>query len=182
MNRSALRVLATLCLLLGMARLASAADDLAQWKTFMSAKGGFSVSVPSVPMEAPQPDGVAYGLEKDNLALAVVYNDHSAAKVEQQKPDGLLNAARDGLLVEEKGKKSRLLVEKKLPQAGLEGREFRAVTTDGVLLHVRLFLVKQRLYQLIAAMPLKSEKGLEKQTAKFLDSFQLVAPKSSTAP
>jgi hypothetical protein len=51
-----------------------------------------------------------------------------------------------------------------------------------MLLRVRLFLVKQRLYQLIAAMPSKSEKGLEKQTLKFLDSFQLIAPKSSAAP
>jgi hypothetical protein len=72
------------------------------------------------------------------------------------------------------------MVETKVTQAGLEGREFRAVTTDGVLLRVRLFLVKRRLYQLIAAMPSKSEKGLEKQTLKFLDSFQLLAPAKSS--
>jgi hypothetical protein len=94
----------------------------------------------------------------------------------------VLNAARDALLVEERGKKSRVLNESKVTQHGLDGREFRAVTTGGMLLRVRLFLVKQRLYQLIAAMPSKSEKGLEKQTLKFLDSFQLIAPKSSAAP
>jgi hypothetical protein len=163
-----------------MARLTSAADDLAYWKTFVPAKGGFSVSVPSVPMEAAQADGVAYGVEVGTMALAVVYNDYTAAKVEQQKPDALLNAARDALLLEERGKKSRLLGEGKVTQSGSEGKEFRAVTSEGILLRVRLFLVKQRLYQLIVAMPSKSEKGYEKQTLKFLDSFQLVAPAKSS--
>lgn len=130
-------------------------------------------------MEASQPDGVAYGLEVGSLALAVVYNDYAAAKVEQQKPDALLNAARDAMLVEGRGKKSKLLGEGKVAQSGIEGREFRAVTTAGMLLRVRMFLVKQRMYQLIVAMPSKSEKGLEKQTLKFLDSFQLVAPPKS---
>jgi hypothetical protein len=69
------------------------------------AKGGFSVSVPSVPMEAPQLDGVAYGLEKDSLALAVLYNDYAADKVESQKPDGILNAARDALLVKRRAER-----------------------------------------------------------------------------
>jgi hypothetical protein len=179
MKRSALQVLATLCLLLGMARLGSAADDLVQWKTFIPGKGGFSVSVPGIPMEAAQPDGVAYGLDQGSLALAIVYNDYAPAKVEQQKPETLLNAARDAMLVEERGKKSKLLSEGKVAQSGIEGREFRAATTGGILLRVRLFLVKQRMYQLIVAMPLKSEKGFEKQTLKFLDSFQLVAPPKS---
>jgi hypothetical protein len=108
-----------------------------------------------------------------------MYNDYAAAKVEQQKVEGLLNAARDALLVEERGKKSRVLSEGKVTQNAVEGREFRAVTSGGIVLRVRLFLVKQRLYQLIVATPLKSEKGFEKQSLKFLDSFLLVAPKSS---
>jgi hypothetical protein len=180
MKHSFLRVLAALCLVMAVARVAIAADEQGQWKKIVSTRGNFSVLMPGVPTEEKQSDGSFFGLEKDGLVMAVVYNDHPNGDIEKLKPQVLLDAARDGVLKEDGGKKSKLLNERKVSLGNLTGKEFRAVTTDDVLLRVRVFLVKRRLYQVLVGMPRKSEKEFGKQTEKFLESFKLVAPPKSS--
>lgn len=73
----------------------------------------------------------------------------------------------------------KLVREKDLRLDGQFGREMVAGNDKEIVID-RMFLVRQRLYQIITTMPLSSAKdeAAQRDAAKFLDSFQFAAIKS----
>jgi hypothetical protein len=148
------------------------------WKDFISPDGRFTVQFPGTPKQASQTqttklgplDAKVFLLELPDGLYAVWYVDYPREALARNRPDELLDGARDGAVANVKGK---LAGETKITQNGFPGRELRieVTTRKGVAAAtVRLYFVKERLYQAIVVM----DKAREAQTEirKFLDSFR----------
>jgi hypothetical protein len=108
-----------------------------------------------------------YGYEYGGLnggALMVLHNDYPEALL-AAGPKVLLDGAVKGV-----GTRGKVTSDKEIKVEGNPGREIK-VDVKGVPLHMRVFLVKNRMYQLMAAN--KAGAVTEEDTKKFFDSFKL---------
>jgi hypothetical protein len=152
-----------------------------QPQAFTSAAGGFSVMAPG-PVEekiqsldiplAGKIDMHAFNGHKGNISYVVAYADYPVEIVSQRDPEKVLDGSRDGMVGNINGK---LLTEFKISIDGYPGREIVVDTKIGdgqdATIKARLYLVGNRLYQLIALAP-KGE-GLG-DMQPFLESFALL--------
>ncbi len=149
------------------------------WKEFQSKEGGFSVLLPGAPVEEKQavqtelgPIEVrtfTFGLKENVGAYVVSFNDYPVELVKQSDPQKMLDGARDGAVRTVKG---RLLSEKKITLDGAPGRELRIEAPGTLVIQSRIYLVKNRLYQILAVT--QKEKAADAEITKFRDSFKLV--------
>jgi len=156
------------------------------WETFSSPKGGFAVSMPSPPVEKkqvvntpiPQLDVYSFTVElKGNPAAhrgavfyAVYYSDYPDTHVQQTEPEKILDAARDGGVASSRG---HLISELIISLDGYPGRDIRiALPTIRAVMRFRIYLVRQRLYQL--AVVTSKDEASSQDIGQFLDSFRLL--------
>lgn len=165
----------TLPLVLGVAQ-----DDLPKnWKPFTSKEGGFTVALPAAgPSEGKRtvktPAGnievTFYLVEvKDQGSYVVTFSDFSEEALKGGTDDKRLDNARDGAVQTAKGK---LKSEKRLMLGDYPGRELIIESEAKGGVRTRIYAVKGRLFQTMAA---GGRAFLQtKETTQFLDSFQLV--------
>jgi len=164
-----------LCLAPSLARGRGEAD----WKEFTSKEGGFAVKLPGTPTEdrrttrspAGSFTGTVYVLEgkKGNEFYLAGFTDLPAAAVKAGTDAQRLDAARDEAIAHVRGK---LVDERRIDLKGHPGREVTIEVDPKTFIQVRLYLVKQRLYQVLVVGG-KDVAGA-KHTLRFLDSFRLV--------
>jgi hypothetical protein len=149
----------------------------AQWRTFTPPQGGFSVSFPSEPSSDTSVEIGAAGLrllthtfdvETDDHNFGVAYNDLPES-LQRKAPSALLDGAVNGAVANIHG---RLLQHSEISLGAYPGREFRAQTHDGHVMHVRVFVVRHRVYQIMVVS--KTDKALRSEVFSFLESFRLV--------
>jgi hypothetical protein len=166
---------ALVALLILFCRGASAADAPAKWQTFVSEEGGFSVLFPGTPrpiVDPPDPNGTKshqFLVELGRTAYIVGYTDYKFGTFVGHTPQQVLDNARDKLV---KGQPVKLLEDKAIALAGRAGREVAFEEKDGFTQIYDLYLVGDRLYQVISAGP----KGHDKSAAaiRFRDSFRFI--------
>jgi hypothetical protein len=153
-----------------------------EWKEFTSKDGGFSVSFPSSPKEMtlsqPTPLGKfdfhAFAVELPGNAggYTVMYFDLPEAMAKQPGvTDQILNTIPQQL--KSNAPNANLTTEvKKITLGGHSGREFAVEMPGKGTAHVRVFLVKNRLYQVIAGGA--KERLSSPDTQRFLNSFKLM--------
>lgn len=152
-----------------------------EWKTFAPEKEGFSVLMPGTPKkEEDPPIPTDYGQVKSYSYMAmsgagifgVSYSDYpvSITQVDAKK---VLDGERDRIL---KGSKLKLISEKDVVSGDTTGRELQLETPEGMVSKGRLYLAKQRLFQvMVVTSKARAEVPEAQQDAsKFLDSFQLL--------
>ncbi len=160
------------------------------WQTFSSKEGGFTLSLPGKPKEQRQPVGTAggsvtaimYFTEVGSTAFGVGYGDYpgSAANVD---PQAVLKGARDGAA---KNVNGTVVSEKPIELAGHPGLEIAVETPasakmpGGAMYRARIYLVGNRLYQVIYVALKKEEHAADYQ--KLFDSFHLDNPPTPNAP
>ena len=160
---------ASLLLLLAMAAHARAND----WKKFTSEKGTFSVLLPGTPEESVQRnpkignENHSFFVRIDHKSLGVAYSDFADEEVTASKIDALLDNARDDGAETTNG---TVREEKKIDLDGHPGREVLIDTPRGYTYRVRFYLVKNRLYDVVALA--KKGKENDADVVKFFDSFQ----------
>ncbi|MBE7385347.1 MAG: hypothetical protein F6J95_028600 [Leptolyngbya sp. SIO1E4] len=150
------------------------------FEEFASEAGQFSIAAPS-PMEetqqsVPTPVGpidiYTFTAEEENSAYVVAYSDYPAEVVEQSDPESLLDSSRDGALGNLNG---TLLSEDPIDIDGNPGRSLviDAITETGeaATINSRIYLVNNRLYQILVVMPKGQEATAD--AATFLESFTL---------
>jgi len=151
-----------------------------EFKTFTSKAHGFSVLLPATPKEEtaklPSPFGEltihAYLTETNDgkVAWIVTSSDYPAGTVKDENRDNILDGVVKGSAEGVKGKlltQSKIALDKKYA-----GRSMQAeVPTTGIY-HARVYLVGDRLYQIVVLGPKDVATGVE--ATKFLDSFKLV--------
>ena len=149
------------------------ADD---WKEFKSEPGGFSILLPGTPKEEAQEITTGWTchsfiVSADNdVDCGVAYLDIPDAFAKLNTIDEKLDSCRTGLVKTFMG---RVREETKiaLHGNGSPGRDLLIDVPDGPTFRWRVFLVKERLYQVYTRV----EKGKENdaEVIKFLDSFKL---------
>jgi hypothetical protein len=139
-----------------------------------------SVLMPGTPTEQTQTQDTELGVidvhsftfEQSGVAYLVGYNIFPAAVIEVATPGSMLDGARDGQVEAVKG---TLVNEQEITMGAYPGRdlEIQIENSDGTAsLRSRIFLVRDRLYQLVVVGP--KGQSTSPDTTKFLDSFKLV--------
>jgi hypothetical protein len=165
----------TLPLMLGAAQ----PENLPQgWRVFTSKEGSFSVKLPGAPEERKQRVTTAtttldvylflVEAKEEGAAYVVSYSDLPADEVKPGAENKRLDLARDGAVEKARGK---LRSEKKIELDGFPGRELVIETPKDVVIRMRLYAVKQRLYQAMAMGP--GGFAQSKDATLFLDSLRL---------
>lgn len=144
----------------------------AGWTLHTSTAGRFSILMPAEPNVQEQPVDTAAGklinhislAQKGSAAFAISYADYPPNDAE---PQGVLDSVRDGAI---NGIKGTLVRGKNITHKTYPGREFQA-STQGALYTSRIFLVKNRLYQMVVVAPVGQLTDAE--VNRFLTSFDL---------
>ena len=175
MRRILSRMLCAAALVLGVSMAAGAVDV---WKEVRSSEGGFTAVFPADPkIKTEPPDlsgGVAnvYLVDLGKTAYEVSYTDYQPGTFAGRSVDAIFNLARDDLV---KGQPVKLLADRKITLGDRPGREVVFADQDGYTQVYRFFVVKDRIYAVVAGGPAGSEKSPEAK--RFLESFRLVAGK-----
>jgi hypothetical protein len=147
---------------------------------FSSEAGKFSISTPAVMEETQQSVQTPVGpinihtftAESDNAAYVVAYSDYPPEIVAQTDPTMLLDSSRDGALNNLGG---TLVSEEVIDLEGNPGRSLvidtATETGDKATINSRIYLVENRLYQVLVVTPEGKEGKVD--SASFLESFDL---------
>jgi hypothetical protein len=148
------------------------------WQVFTSKQGGFTIKLPGAPMESKRRVASAAGVldvylfvvdGKDDASYVVSYSDLPGEQIKAGNEQKRLDFACEGAVNNARGK---LRSEKKIELDGHPGRELIIDTDKEIVIRMRIYAVKQRLYQVMAIGP-----GLFTQSqdaTRFLDSLRLV--------
>lgn len=162
----------------------AAERDPRAWREFSSAAGRFAVTMPGEPrlnvQRMPTPDGAGIPLHIHTLLTSaeygVIYADYPFEVKGDEVQRRLLDDGARGAVA---SVGARLLDLKEVSLGGHPGRALKELMPDGRVMHVRLYLVGSRLYQVAVTLP-KLEAAApeaafaEEVAAKFLDSFRLL--------
>lgn len=151
----------------------------ADWKTFESTEGKFSIlflkdpeeQTESVPTVIGTLETKFYMVETKDMAFSVNFVDYPAEIIQSGDVKMMLDGGVQGAVSNVDG---TLLEQKDISLDGHPGREMRAeakLEGDDVIFKARIYLVENRLY-MIQVVSLKS-KASSADVDKFLDSFQL---------
>lgn len=151
--------------------------SIGNWIEYRSDKGGFSILLPQKPQEQTQPIDTAGGTAQLNLALVnagdftlgVSYNDIPAEALKSGDANTLLQGGRDGTA---KNLKGRVVSDKAINLGAYPGIEFVVEAPDSVRYQARVYVVDNRLYQIMFIAP--QNKADQIDTAAFFDSFKLL--------
>ena len=163
-------------LLFALASTLAYAGDEPEWKEFASKEGRFKVLMPGIPKQNQVETESDFG--KGILHMNVVqagktmyganYCDFPAA-IKKVPLKQLFDSSRDGAVANLEGK---LANEKDIKLGEHPGREIQIDVANGKqLFRVRVYLVDQRLYQVVILGT--KEQATSKTADRFLDSFKL---------
>jgi hypothetical protein len=148
------------------------------WREFSSTEGRFRVQMPGTPVHKTQnvPLGgaqlvlhvFAHESAGGQEAYVVMYNDYPAALVQPGAAAAVLTGAQDGAIRGMPG--SKLTSARDITLDGYPGRELALEVSGKGKVHYRLYLVNNRLYQVVAQQARPSAETVE----KFFNSFQLL--------
>ena len=153
-----------------------------EWKEFRSKEGGFEVLTPVTPAYRKQSSNTPAGTFDVHFFAAsatphtyvISYLDFPEAQINESGPAAVLEANRDSFV---QGVRGKLAEDQKVSLDRHPGREFRVERPGdgqaaGREYRVRQYLVRNRLYQVIAVSP-KADSA-PPELARFLDSFKLL--------
>lgn len=137
------------------------------WQQFSSAEGNFTVSLPGVPTEQSEKDddgSVAnnFTVVNGDTVYLVTYSD-LVGEVNRVNPVEIFDAVCEGYTADG----DKLVNKREIELDGHPGRIVELNTTDGMVGKASMYLVGNRLYQLIVISP-NAEEG-----QKFFESFQI---------
>ena len=166
--------------LIALAPLAVAAE--AEWRTFTSRAGGFTVLMPGIPTFTATTDhtvvgGVIenlYSLETSAATFSAEYTNLPGVATFFESDDDLYDDAKEGMLKRTGGK---LISYFGIEQAGIKGKEIEceipaAVKLPLQRLRARFLLKEKRLY--VPSITIPGGKKDDPLFARYLDSFRLL--------
>jgi hypothetical protein len=151
-----------------------------QWKTFTSKEGGFSILMPGQPAQKKQTlntpagdiDTYFYVTTQDSgkVNYTVSYVDLPKG-VQNMPPPVMLEAMASGLMGDSRVK---VVSGESIKLGDYPGRAFKIEAPDKALIMHRAYIVKQRMYQVVAQVPQAQEKALVGDVERFFNSFKLL--------
>jgi hypothetical protein len=154
--------------------LATAGAARADWKERTWAKGKCSVLMPAAPMEQQSGRGEIVShlwIAVDGTTFYVVgfTTWPGFARADKARQRKALAGNRDSTA---SGKKGKVIFDKELMLGDHMGREVQVETPEGAVYRVRMYLVGDRLYQVLVQGARAAALG--KEADRYLDSFKLV--------
>ena len=159
-----------------------AAPGEADWRTFTSMTGGFTVLMPGTPTFTATTDHTVVGAVIENLynletpaaTFSAEYTDLPGVATFFESDDDLYDDAREGMLKRTGGK---LISYYGIEQAGIKGKEIECeIPSAGKLplqrLRARFLLKDKRLY--VPSITIPGGKKDNPLFARYLDSFRLL--------
>ena len=155
------------------------ADETTKGEVFTSKEGKFTITFPKKPTKQTQKVKTSLGelevhlyiVDQKDRGFITGTTDYPKGSIKDENREKMMDGARDGNVKSMKGK---LLSEKKvtLGKKKHQGRELliEMPAIKGVY-RSRLFLVGDRLYQIVALWPEEFVKS--KETTAYMDSFKL---------
>src|SRR5262245_17563822 len=162
--------------------LRASEEPKTEWKSFTSKDGRFSVQLPGTPRQKTVPTMSDFGkavLIFHTVALKEAmytanFCDFPVA-VKDVPVDKFFDASREGALRNLQGK---LESERKIKLNGHPGREQAIkLPEDGKIFRARVYLVGQRMYQVVILAP--KDVAFSKEADTFFDSFKLAKPQDA---
>ncbi len=150
------------------------------WRSFQDPAGKFTVLMPGQPQQRRQQQQTRLGtlevytfaVEQPGLsAHLVTYTDFPPEFIQAADPNKLLDNGRDEVIRQVQG---RLLSEGRITLNGSPGRELKLRAPGDLIIHSRIYLVDQRLYQLIVVTPESKAPSLSGSIRGFFQSFRLL--------
>jgi hypothetical protein len=141
-------------------------------QTFTSAEGRFTIQFPGTPMQdsATASAGTLYKFsvssDDNNIDYMVTYSDNP--NFVNRAPQDILLGARDGAVKAVDG--ATLTSDAAIDLNGVPGRAFTTTDKDGGSYATHIFLVGNRLYQLLVA---SNKDHPAAQTEQFMNSFHI---------
>ena len=126
---------------------------------------------------------VTWAIQTVGPFFAVSTADYPAGKMSNATTSKVLEGARDGAMQNVQGvveKDAPVFLELEGRKKRYEGREFFGSTKAGIRIGARLFLVDDRLYQLICVSPRRD--FTEEEFRKFVDSFKVKSAVAAAVP
>jgi len=148
-----------------------------EWQTVTSREGHFSAAFPGTPesltsiVENEENDMIVHSLilEQGPRAFAVHYTDYPVSMLHNANIDTFMYNVREGVLESVDG---RLLSEEPfVADTAFSGRSYRIDLPEGNMMRMKLVLVRQRLFQILAAMPV--DDGYSPEIMRFMDSVNI---------
>jgi hypothetical protein len=166
--RVVLALLAALC-------LAPAALAQAPWQPFQSSVDGFSILFPGKPEKTDKDFGKGavfhqFLVDSGDTAFLVLYTQYAPGTFVGKDPALILDKAKEGLIV---GLNVSVRVDRSFDFALNSARELVIDDEHGSTQVYRIYVVRDRLYQVICGGPKGFDKSPDAQ--RFQDSFQLIA-------
>ncbi|MCD8487196.1 MAG: hypothetical protein LRZ84_10815 [Desertifilum sp.] len=150
------------------------------WNTFSSPNGGFSILMPGTPQPVVQqtvnlPEGQVtsslFGSRTEDSAYIVGYSDLPGAAIASAADRQLLfDSFLEGFARSING---QVVGQNPIQLNRYEGREFEVQMNEGITAIGRVYLVEQRLYQMVAVI--QREQNSPQRIQGFFDSFRLGA-------
>jgi hypothetical protein len=149
------------------------------WTEYTSLEGGFLVSFPGAPTElartlstegAGDIEAHICIVKHEHSAYGIMYADYPESYIEQLETEHLFDIGLEGAVA---GSNATLLSESTISLDGHPGREVKAKLSEGgLVVRTRMYLVGNRLYQVIATVP--EDQVLSSNVDVFLNSFALL--------
>ncbi|MBN1392722.1 MAG: hypothetical protein JW947_07960 [Sedimentisphaerales bacterium] len=151
-------------------------DLLKGFKPYHAEDGRFTASFPGEPTKktqllytpTEQLDFVTYEAGSARSGFVVGYCDYSQEVTDKYEPQQMLDVSVIGAV---KNVQGELMEERELDFHGHPGKEIKIKAPDDLIIRARLILVKNRLYQVMAAS--SSAKVVEKKGTEFFESFRV---------
>ncbi len=148
-----------------------------EWQTVTSREGHFNALFPGAPeiqtslVENEENDMIVHSLilEQGPRAFAVHYTDYPVSMLHNANIDTFMYNVREGVLESVNG--TLLSEESFVADTVFSGRSYRIDLPEGNMMRMRLILVRQRLFQILAAMP--ADDGYSPEIIRFMDSVDI---------
>jgi hypothetical protein len=164
------------------------------WKSFPGKDGKFSVKFPEPPTESSKSQETARGTVQGHalefkggiVVLSVIYTDFPSLPTERKEQAELLERFQGNLLKSYQSVNPKVIRQEEISIEGNPGRHLHLELNGRFVVRVRVFLVGNRVYQLVvqtrkgSPRELEGSDDFEKIATGFFESFQLTEPAPAT--
>jgi hypothetical protein len=154
--------------------------DQLKWEQISSPEGGFTVLMPTKPTQKKtttegellslEENRFTASLEEGKVTYTISYTDFPD-ELSHLPPNVILDSITSRFTND---KKLKLINQQDISLGQASGKEFKFEAPGEILVKQRVYLVKQRLYQLVTEIPKARESALSSDVEKFMNSFQLL--------
>ena len=151
-----------------------------KWEQFSSPEGGFTVLMPAKPTQQTKTtEGEVLSLEDHRFTASLEQGKVTYSVSYTDFPDEVSKLPSNVILDSigshfTNDSKLKGLNQQDIKLGEYSGKEFKFESSGETLVKHRVYLVKQRLYQIVTEIPKARESELSKDVEKFMSSFQLL--------